>query len=79
MDALSTYMSEAANRPLPDEVVEKTKHHILDTLGASLAYSRARADIAADPSIIASAPANRSAAPIRWASTAASDQTAAEL
>ena len=31
---LSTYMSEAANRDLPDEVVEKTKHHILDTLAA---------------------------------------------
>jgi 2-methylcitrate dehydratase PrpD len=40
MDALSTYMSEAANRPLPDEVVEKTKHHILDTLGAMVSGSK---------------------------------------
>jgi 2-methylcitrate dehydratase PrpD len=31
---LSTYMSEAADRPLPDEVVEKAKHHILDTFAA---------------------------------------------
>ncbi len=31
---LGAYMSEAANRALPDEVIEKTKHHILDTLAA---------------------------------------------
>jgi 2-methylcitrate dehydratase PrpD len=29
-------MSEAANHALPDEVVEKTKHHILDTLAAMI-------------------------------------------
>src|ERR1700675_2356790 len=40
MNTLSTYMSEAANRPLPDEVVEKTKHHILDTLGAMVSGSK---------------------------------------
>jgi 2-methylcitrate dehydratase PrpD len=34
MNALSTYMSEAAKHPLPDEVTEKAKHHILDTLAA---------------------------------------------
>ena len=39
MNALSTYMSEAANRPLPDEVTEKTKHHILDTLAAMISGS----------------------------------------
>ncbi|MDQ1410292.1 MAG: hypothetical protein QOJ41_2027 [Acidobacteriaceae bacterium] len=39
MNALSTYMSEAGNRPLPDEVVEKTKHHILDTFGAMVSGS----------------------------------------
>src|SRR6202140_3535528 len=39
MNTLSTYLSEAANRPLPDEVVEKTKHHILDTLGAMVSGS----------------------------------------
>jgi 2-methylcitrate dehydratase PrpD len=31
---LGAYMSEAAGRALPDEVIEKTKHHILDTLAA---------------------------------------------
>jgi 2-methylcitrate dehydratase PrpD len=40
MNALSTYMSEAANRPLPDEVMEKTKHHILDTFGAMVSGSK---------------------------------------
>src|SRR6202140_4036344 len=40
MNTLSTYMSEAANHPLPDEVVEKTKHHILDTLGAMVSGSK---------------------------------------
>jgi 2-methylcitrate dehydratase PrpD len=40
MNALSTYMSEAANRPIPDEVAEKTKHHILDTLGAMVSGSK---------------------------------------
>jgi 2-methylcitrate dehydratase PrpD len=34
MEKLSTYMSEAANRVLPDEVIEKTKEHTLDTLAA---------------------------------------------
>jgi 2-methylcitrate dehydratase PrpD len=34
MARLSTYMSEAGNRPLPDEVAEKTKQHILDTVAA---------------------------------------------
>jgi 2-methylcitrate dehydratase PrpD len=40
MNTLSAYMSDAANRPLPDEVVEKTKHHILDTLGAMVSGSK---------------------------------------
>jgi 2-methylcitrate dehydratase PrpD len=31
---LSAYMSEAGSRALPDEVIEKTKHHLLDTLAA---------------------------------------------
>ncbi|MGH9354689.1 MAG: MmgE/PrpD family protein, partial [Terriglobia bacterium] len=34
MTRLSAYMSEAAGRALPDEVVEKAKQHILDTLAA---------------------------------------------
>src|SRR5215472_13528578 len=46
MGKLSTYMSEAAARPLPAEVLEKAKHHILDTVaamisGAELAPGRA--------------------------------------
>jgi 2-methylcitrate dehydratase PrpD len=36
MTRLSTYMSEAASHALPDEVVEKTKHHILDTFAAMI-------------------------------------------
>ena len=31
---LGNYMAEAAGRALPEEVSEKTKHHILDTLAA---------------------------------------------
>ena len=31
---LGSYMAEAAGRALPGEVIEKTKHHILDTLAA---------------------------------------------
>jgi 2-methylcitrate dehydratase PrpD len=33
---LSTYMSEAGGRSLPDEVMEKAKHHILDTIAAMI-------------------------------------------
>jgi 2-methylcitrate dehydratase PrpD len=39
MEKLSTYMSEAAERALPDEVVEKAKQHILDTLAAMISGS----------------------------------------
>jgi 2-methylcitrate dehydratase PrpD len=42
MEKLSTYMSEAAERVLPDEVVEKAKHHILDTLAAMISGSEIR-------------------------------------
>lgn len=31
---LAEYMSEAANRPVPNEALEKTKHHTLDTIAA---------------------------------------------
>jgi 2-methylcitrate dehydratase PrpD len=34
MDRLSTYMAEARSRPLPSDVLEKTKEHILDTFAA---------------------------------------------
>jgi len=36
---LSSYMSEARNRALPDDVVEKAKHHILDTFAAMVSGS----------------------------------------
>jgi 2-methylcitrate dehydratase PrpD len=39
MNPLSTYMSEAATHALPDEVTEKAKHHILDTLAAMISGS----------------------------------------
>jgi 2-methylcitrate dehydratase PrpD len=39
MDKLSSYMSEVANRALPDEVVEKAKHHTLDTFAAMISGS----------------------------------------
>ena len=39
MATLSTYMADAARRPLPDAVVEKTKHMILDTLAAVISGS----------------------------------------
>lgn len=39
MDKLSSYMSEAAARALPEEVVEKAKHHILDTFAAMISGS----------------------------------------
>jgi len=42
MDKLSRYMSEASERALPDEVAEKAKHHILDTLAAMISGSEIR-------------------------------------
>jgi 2-methylcitrate dehydratase PrpD len=36
MTRLSTYMSEAPGRALPAEVIEKAKHHILDTFAAMI-------------------------------------------
>ncbi|HEV2521742.1 MAG TPA: MmgE/PrpD family protein [Candidatus Acidoferrales bacterium] len=39
MAKLSAYMSEAGGRALPDEVVEKAKHHILDTFAAMISGS----------------------------------------
>ncbi len=40
MDDVSTYIATALDKPLPDEVVEKTKHHLLDTLGAIVSGSQ---------------------------------------
>ena len=39
MAKLSSYMSEASNRALPEDVVEKAKHHILDTFAAMVSGS----------------------------------------
>jgi len=40
MRTLATYMAGAAKKPLPKPVVEKTKHHLLDTLAAMVSGSR---------------------------------------
>ena len=40
MRELATYMSRALRKPLPKEVVEKTKHHVLDTIAAMVSGSR---------------------------------------
>jgi 2-methylcitrate dehydratase PrpD len=40
MAALSSYMSGARERALPDDVVEKTKHHVLDTFAAMVSGSQ---------------------------------------
>jgi 2-methylcitrate dehydratase PrpD len=42
IDKLSRYMSEAGARALPDEVVEKAKQHILDTMAAMISGSEIR-------------------------------------
>jgi hypothetical protein len=39
MTKLSSYMSEASERALPAEVIEKVKHHILDTFAAMISGS----------------------------------------
>ena len=40
MATLSTYMADAGGRALPEAVVEKTKHMILDTLAAAISGSQ---------------------------------------
>jgi 2-methylcitrate dehydratase PrpD len=39
MEKLSSYMSEARNRALPDKVAQETEHHILDTIAAMVSGS----------------------------------------
>jgi 2-methylcitrate dehydratase PrpD len=39
MEKLSSYMAEARNRALPDNVVQETEHHILDTIAAMVSGS----------------------------------------
>jgi len=40
MKRLATYMADAAKKPLPKPVAEKTKHHVLDTIAAMVSGSR---------------------------------------
>jgi 2-methylcitrate dehydratase PrpD len=40
MRELAAYMSRAIKKPLPKAVVEKTKHHVLDTIAAMVSGSR---------------------------------------
>jgi 2-methylcitrate dehydratase PrpD len=40
MAVLSAYMANASDRALPDEVMEKTKQHVLDTLAAMISGSQ---------------------------------------
>jgi len=40
MRELSAYVAGALTRPLPQEVLEKTKHHVLDTIAAMVSGSR---------------------------------------
>jgi 2-methylcitrate dehydratase PrpD len=47
MARLSTYMSEAPKKALPDEVIEKAKHHILDTFAAMVSGSELPPGLAA--------------------------------
>jgi 2-methylcitrate dehydratase PrpD len=39
MQTLSAYMAAAGSRPLPDEVAEHAKHHLLDTLASMISGS----------------------------------------
>ena len=40
MQRLSTYIAQALRKPLPAEVAEKTRHHLLDTIAAMVSGSR---------------------------------------
>src|SRR6266545_2141388 len=46
-DSLSEYVAGALTRPLPTEVEEKTKFHILDTIAAMVTGSRLKPGLAA--------------------------------
>ena len=39
MKTVSEYIAGALKRPLPEAVLEKTKHHVLDTLAAMVSGS----------------------------------------
>jgi len=40
MQTLATYISRAMKKPLPKAVIEKTKHHVLDTIAAMVSGSQ---------------------------------------
>lgn len=40
VQALAEYIAGAAKQPLPSEVTEKTKHHVLDTLAAMVSGTK---------------------------------------
>ena len=40
MQRLSTYIAQAGKKPLPAAVIEKTKHHILDTIAAMVSGAK---------------------------------------
>jgi len=40
MRELATYLARAGSKALPKAVVEKTKHHLLDTIAAMVSGSR---------------------------------------
>ena len=40
MQRLSGYIAQAGKKALPPAVVEKTKHHVLDTIAAMVSGSR---------------------------------------
>ena len=40
LDTLASYIASALDRPLPPAVLEKTKHHVLDTIAAMVTGSR---------------------------------------
>ena len=39
MQTVARYIVEAGGRPLPDDVIQKTKYHLLDTLGSMISGS----------------------------------------
>ena len=40
IESLAAYIASALERPLPAEVAEKTKHHVLDTIAAMVTGSK---------------------------------------
>ena len=45
--ALATYIAGAAAQAAPEDVLEKARHHLLDTLAAMVSGSRLRAGVLA--------------------------------